>query len=472
MITMDADRRILTDGAVAISGERIVAVGSTDDLRTRYPAHKVVAAGHKVILPGMVDLHAHLGGGLLKTIGSHLNGFRWRTLLDFVCSRVTTPEWWRVEALINALEHIKFGTTAIFTMLGGNGTRTDDPTYTAAAAAALEQIGIRARIGLGPARPPWPREFSYWQGGQRIDRQVTFDEVIATCDRLLAAAQARPSRTIDYCMALSRLGNPNPHDPMWNLERGKWVVRQAEAVRDLMHKYHVGFWTHAYGNAIEYAYEHHPDLLTTRTIVSHCTDIDARSIAILKETGSSVAHHPRARRIYSFPGRCPVPELIDAGVTVALGSDGPPPDRTTDIFLDMKAATLLQRLHFRDQGMLPAGKVLEMATIDGYKALNLDDALGSIEAGKRADLITIDVFQPHLVPFNMPVHRVVYEATGHDVRDVIVNGRLLMEDRKVLVVDEAAVMEEAQQMLHRTVDLAGLEPFMQLPRRFWRYAHE
>ena len=91
---------------------------------------------------------------------------------------------------------------------------------------------------------------------------------------------------------------------------------------------------------------------------------------------------------------------------------------------------------------MPAGKLLEMATIDGYKALGLDHELGSVEVGKKADLITVDLFQPHLYPINMPVHRVVYEATGQDVRDVIVDGRLVMEDRKMLTIDEAEVLEE------------------------------
>src|SRR5207342_1083728 len=128
---------------------------------------------------------------------------------------------------------------------------------------------------------------------------------------------------------------------------------------------------------------------------------------------------PRAGRIYTYPGRCPVPELIDAGVTVALGSDSPS-THNCDLFLDMKAAIDQQRIHFKNAGVLPPGKVLEMATIDGYKVLGLDKELGSVEVGKKADLITIDLFQPHLYPINMPVHRVVYEATGQDVREVIV----------------------------------------------------
>ena len=278
--------------------------------------------------------------------------------------------------------------------------------------------------------------------------------MVETCNSILTRHHNHPSKLVDYCVALSRLGNQNAHDPMWSPEREVWVRRQADFMRDMMKRHNVGFWTHMYGNAIEYAHDQKLELLGPNTIISHCTDISQRSIDILRETGTKVAHHPRAARIYTYPGRCPVPELIEAGVTVGLGADGPPPNRNCDIFLDMKAAMRLQRVHFKDPDVMPAGKLLEMATIDGYKALGLDDELGSIEVGKKADIITVDLFQPHLYPINMPVHRVVYEATGQDVRDVIVDGRLVMEGRKVLTIDEEQVLDSSVEMNRMMIERA------------------
>ena len=199
------------------------------------------------------------------------------------------------------------------------------------------------------------------------------------------------------------------------------------------------------------------------------TYLSARSTS-LRETGTKVAHHPRAARIYTYPGRCPVPELIEAGVTVGLGADGPPPNRNCDIFLDMKAAMRLQRVHFKNPDVMPPGKLLEMATIDGYKALGMDQELGSIEVGKKADIITVDLFQPHLYPINMPVHRVVYEATGQDVRDVIVDGRLVMEGRKILTIDEEDVLDSSVEMNRIMMERGGLAPFATIPERFWGVA--
>src|SRR5262249_14399049 len=261
---------------------------------------------------------------------------------------------------INALERLKFGVTCIYTQLGGNGTRTDDVRLTEVVADELEAIGLRARIGLAPARPPWPRLFSTWEGGTRTDREVTFEQVIANCDRILSDHQSNPGKIVDYCVALSRLGNRNAHDPVWSPEREGWVRRQAEAMRELMARHGVGFWTHMYGNAIEYAYDEKLGLLGPKTILSHCTDISERAIRIMAETGAHAAHHPRANRLYTYPGRCPVPELIDAGVVVGLGADAPPPNRNCDLFLDMKAAMRLQRMHFKDPKLLPAGKLIEM----------------------------------------------------------------------------------------------------------------
>jgi cytosine/adenosine deaminase-related metal-dependent hydrolase len=234
----------------------------------------------------------------------------------------------------------------------------------------------------------------------------------------------------------------------------------------LQKKHGVTFWTHAYGNAIEYAHDEKLGLLGPHTILSHCTDISERAIGIMRDTGTHAAHHPRAARIYTYPGRCPVPELIDAGVTVALGSDSPS-THNCDLFLDMKAAIDQQRIHFKDANILPPGKVLEMATIDGCKALGLDKELGSVEVGKKADLITVNLFQPHLYPLDMLVYRLVYNATGADVADVTVSGRLVMEDRKILTVDETDVLEHAQAVYRRFVERANLEPHTRNPDRFW-----
>lgn len=465
VITMDGERRVLDHTSVAIHGTRIVEVGPAAAMRGRHPDATIIDCRHKALLPGLVDLHGYLGGSLLKSAGQNLDGGARRTMLENLLPDFTDEAWWEADAQLNALERLKMGTTCMFSMMGGNGTRTDNTVFTEICARELSRIGLRTRIGLGPARPPWPRTFTYWRDGARSERSVRFDEVIANCDKLLS--QPLPADGIvDYGVALSRIGNRNEHDPVWSPEREQWVRKQAEAVAHLKQKHGVTFWTHMYGNAVEYAHDEKLGLLGSDTILSHCTGISERAIGIMRDTGTHAAHHPRAGRIYTYPGRCPVPELIDAGVTVALGSDAPA-THNCDLFLDMKAAIDQQRIHFKDANLLPPGKVLEMATIDGYKVLGLDHDLGSIEPGKIADLITVDLRQPHLYPLDMLIYRLVYNATGSDVADVAVAGRLVMRDRKLLTIDEGAVLDNAQAVYGRFVERAQLAPYLGQSQRFW-----
>jgi cytosine/adenosine deaminase-related metal-dependent hydrolase len=466
VVTMDARRAILEHASVAIREQYIVEVGPAASLKPKYPAAKVIDCRRKALMPGMVDLHGYLSGSLLRSAGQNLSGGARRTMLENVLPEFTDEPWWEADAQLNALERLRTGTTCMFSMMGGNGTRTDDVVFTHIAARELQRIGLRTRIGVGPARPPWPRRFAYWRNGVRTERMVSFEEVMDNCERLVSQARPGGENIVDYGLALSRIGNRNEHDPVWSPEREQWVHKQAEAVRYLQQKYGVVFWTHMYGNSIEYAHDQKLGLLGPKTILSHCTGISERAIDILRETGTHAAHHPRAARIYTYPGRCPVPELIDAGVTVALGSDSPS-THNCDLFLDMKAAIDQQRIHFKDANILPPGKALEMATIDGYKVLGLDRELGSVEPGKKADLITVDLFQPHLYPLDMLVYRLVYNATGADVADVVVSGRLVMEDRKMLTIDEAAVLDNAQAVYQRFVERAGLAAHTGNPDRFW-----
>jgi cytosine/adenosine deaminase-related metal-dependent hydrolase len=466
VVTMDAHRAVLEHTSVAVRNGRIADVGPARELRDRHRSAKMIDCRRKAVLPGLVDLHGYLGGSLLKSVGQNLDGGARRTMLEELLPACTDEPWWEADAQLNALERLKMGTTCMFSMMGGNGTRTDDVVFAQIAARELDRIGLRTRIGLGPARPPWPRKFAYWANGVRSERLVSFETVIDNCERLLSDHAKNPAGIVDYGLALSRIGNRNEHDPVWSAERERWIRTQAEAISELQRKYRVTFWTHIYGNSVEYAHDQKLELLGPRTVLSHCTGISERAISIMRETGTHAAHHPRAARIYTYPGRAPVPELIEAGVTVALGSDMPS-THNCDLFLDMKAAIDQQRIHFKDPNVLPPGTVLEMATIHGYKSLGLDSELGSIEAGKQADLITVDLFQPHLYPLDMLIYRLVYNATGADVADVAVAGRLVMEGRRMLTIDEAATLEHAQAVYERFAERANLEPLRRNPEGFW-----
>jgi len=154
-----------------------------------------------------------------------------------------------------------------------------------------------------------------------------------------------------------------------------------------------------------------------------------------------------------------------------LGSDGTAPDRSYDMFRHIFQCMRYHRYHFHDSDVLPPGKVLEMATIDAARGLGLDHEIGSLETGKQADIILLDMAKPHLYPLNMPLYRALYFANGADVDTVIVSGRILMENRRVTTVDEAGVLEFAQQETETMLERSGLHHLLETREGFWGRTH-
>lgn len=206
-------------------------------------------------------------------------------------------------------------------------------------------------------------------------------------------------------------------------------------------------------------------ILGADAFLSHSTDLLAEDFAALQHSKASVVHNPSANA--SITGRCPVPELLDAGVRVGLGSDGTAPNRSADMWRHMQQCMHYHRRYFRDSDVLPPGKVLEMCTIDAAAVLGMADVIGSLEVGKYADVICVNLSAPHLAPLNMPVSRTIYFANGADVDTVIVGGRVLMKARQVLTVDEATVIQRATNEAGRAIARVGLEPLLHDRPGFW-----
>jgi cytosine/adenosine deaminase-related metal-dependent hydrolase len=203
--------------------------------------------------------------------------------------------------------------------------------------------------------------------------------------------------------------------------------------------------------------------------LAHCTGIAEEEIALLAETGTSVCSGPSTGSY--IKARCPVVELLDAGCNVTFCTDASAPDRTYDLFEKMRFGLWLHRVHFHDTGVLTAGKALEMVTVDAARAVGLADRIGSIETGKKADLILVDVNKPHLHPVWQEPMRMVYQASGHDVDTVIVNGRILMREKKIEHLEEQEILARAQEEAWRALRRLGIEAAASLPGRFWGATH-
>lgn len=467
VITVDAERRVIEDGAVAVDEDRIVAVGRTADIRARYTACRTIDAHRKAVLPGLIDCHAHAGHGLLKTIGGGDAG-AWMEACRIVYTLGSDDDFWYAEARLAALERLKCGTTTGVCLFGGGDSimRVDDPRYAARHCTAVAEVGTRSFLAVGPSRPPAPRVYRTWRGERFDEREIDYETMYETCAAIIDAEHGGADGRINICITLP-VFQPQ-HDP----EHAQFEPdfrAQARSYAELARRHGLRFTQDGHCAGTLALAHQELGLLGENAFMSHSIDLTPEDIAACVATDTRIVHNPSA--IMSIRGRCPVPELIEAGVTVALGSDGIAPDRSYDMFRHMFQCMHYHRRHFRDAGVLPHGKVLEMATIDAARALGLEREIGSLEAGKKADIIAVDLFKPHLMPLNMPVHRVTCFANGADVCTTIVNGRVLMEDRKVTSVDETAVMEAAQIAADRMLARTGLEPMLAAPANLWQAAH-
>ncbi len=462
VVTMDPARRVIEDGAVAITGDRIVAVGTSAEIAGRYPAHERIDAKRKAVLPGLIDCHAHAGHGLVKTLGAG-DGDVWNEAVGRIYSIGSTPEFWHAEAQLSGLERLKAGTTTGVSYLGGGDDvmRVDAPESGERHCDGVAEIGIRAVVAVGSCRPPFPKTFATFDRGEWREQQISFERQLDTCETLIR----RRHGSADGRVRIALTFPVHHHELPAERQAEIGLVRtQAAAFRDLSRRHKVGFTQDGH-RAGSIAAAEEMGLLGPDAFLSHSIELTAADIAAAKRTDTRIVHNPSA--IMSVRGRCPVPELIEAGVTVGLGSDGTAPDRSADMFRHMFQCMHYHRRHFRDARVLPQGKVLEMATIDAARALGMENEIGSLEAGKRADVVRINLRQPHLWPAYMHAHRIATAATGHDIATVICAGVVCMRDRRVLSVDEDRALDDAMREWQLMIERSGVEPLMGQPEGFW-----
>ncbi|QPC85478.1 amidohydrolase family protein [Mesorhizobium sp. NBSH29] len=466
VITMDGTRQILEKGAVAILSDRIVDVGSADALAERYSTKRHIDATGKVVLPGLIDVHAHAGHGLIKTMGMEQENF-WEETCHAAYTVGSTPEFWHAEAQLAALERLRFGVTCGVSLLGGGDTimRTDDRVYADAHCEGVAAVGTRSVVAIGPTRPPHPRTYASWAKGVRSDHSVTFETQFAVTEALLETWHGRYNQRINIALLTPVLRDEH----LKSLAPADYeaAVSQTQQVRALSRAAGVvftqdGHWRGSVKRAAEIG------ILGPDALFSHAIDLTDEEIALCAETGTRIAHNPSA--IASVMGRCPVIELLDAGAIVALGSDATAPDRSADMFRHMQQCMHYHRTFFKDPKILPPGKVLEMATIDAARALGMEREIGSLEAGKKADIILIDMDRPHLRPFNMEAFRVVYFANGNDVQTVLIDGEVVLEDGVPLRVAQRDVLDAADREARLMIERTGTAHLLGIPDGFFGHS--
>jgi cytosine/adenosine deaminase-related metal-dependent hydrolase len=455
ILTIDNKRRIIYDGAIAIENGYIFDIGSTKDLKSKYNPSKIIDAENKVVMPGLIDTHGHAGHSLIKTVAENTRD-DWIPIISRFYHEATTPDYWYIDGVLSTLERLKFGVTCGVSCIGSSA-RTDDSLYALKHIEGVEEIGIRDIVAVGPAGPPYPNSYVKWVNNLPIQTQASFERNLEVVEEILLKIRNRKDDRIDIVMAPPTL-------TLGSIKEFSELKEEILSMKRMIERWEMNLHTHAYAGQIKLVYNEF-DLLGPNTSLAHCSGLDKEEIQILAETDTKVCHSPSARSI--IPKRCPVVELLDAGVTVAISTDGSAPDRTFDLFKELRQAMSLQRHYFKDENVMPPGKVIEMVTIDAAKTLGYEDRLGSIEIGKQADIILIDMLKPHLVPFFMIPHRIAYEVSGQDVDTVLVNGVVKMENRQVLNVDERKILFKAQEEAQEAISRGGLEKYLKIPNNFW-----
>ena len=467
IIAIDPERRIIEDGAIAVEADRIIDIGTSDEVMCRHQAPVVIEAHRKAVMPGFVDAHAHAGHGIIKTLGGN-NSEDWYKACELAYTVGSTEDFWFAESQLAALERVRFGVTAGVSLLGGGDSimRTDAPVYADAHCEAVVEVGTRSVVAIGPTRPPHPRRYASWSGMERRDDMVGFDQQMESCKTIIDRWHRTHGLRLNIAMLTPTLREEHARD----LGKADFETaqKQTKEARALSRERGTIFTQdpHTRGSI---AFAHGLGILGPDALLSHATNLTDAEISICAETDTKIAHNPSA--VASIHGRCPVPELLDAGVTVALGSDATAPDRSGDMFRHIQQAMHYHRTYFRDPEVLPPGRVLEMATIDAARSIGLGDEIGSLEIGKKADIILVDLARPHMAPFHMPAYRIACFANGNDVATVIVDGKLLMHERKVLNIDEAKVIDAAHREAELLLDRLDIRHMLAMPENFWKATH-
>jgi 5-methylthioadenosine/S-adenosylhomocysteine deaminase len=451
IITMDSRRRELSQGSIAIHEGKIVDITETGIFpknpvseESLPPAVKVIDAQGQVALPGLINTHTHVYQALIEGIGYDMHFDPWNWRFNFPIASQIGAEHAAAGAQLAALEMIKSGTTTV----SDHWYLHNEFESVHRVAEVFRDAGLRHHVVYGLLDQSFAGQHIAFEDMAMIRRE----------DELIAEANAFVERWHRQGRTVVALGPGSTEDIS---DRLMATTIDMARSRGLQLATHVAGWAEIVSRSLKhYArrdLEHVHDIGLTGpdSILIHAVWLSPREIQIVAETDSKVAHCPVANAHLGY-GVAPVPELRAQGVAVGLGTDGAA-SYTYDLFEVMKTAAMLQKAKHLNAEVLTAEDVLEMATVDGARVLGLNAQVGSLEVGKRADIILVDFHQPHLLPGRQPVGKLAYSARGHDVVTTIIDGQVVMENRQVLTLDETAVLDRAQEMRADLIDRAGIE---------------
>ena len=445
VVTLDGDRRVLEPGAVAVSGDRIVAVDAADRVAAS-GARRVIDCRGCVVLPGFVDCHSHLAQMLIKSLGEGLTTWDWLSTLTFPVVDSVARDEVVAGTRLAALEAVRAGITCVV----DNQYMPPDPETTVAVAGAMESVGIRGAVARGMTGTS-PPAMAFRESGARPNYHSTGEELSIMTDLLSGWSN-------DRLVALW----PGPLNIAFNDQ--DMIAGSVELVRRFGTKWHThccesrgdpGVYSQAYGTT-PIAWLQREGLLGPEATLAHAIWVTPDEVAMLADSGAAVAHNP-VSNAYLGVGTMPLLEMLDAGVVVGLGTDGPAVGHRQDPFEVMKQAVLVHRALAVDPSVITSETVLEAALLGGAGFTGFD--VGVLAPGRLADMAVIDVTGPSCVPSRKTATTVVNSVTGANVRTVVVDGRVVVDDARCVTIDEHEVIEEAERAVANLGDRVGLDRF-------------
>jgi 5-methylthioadenosine/S-adenosylhomocysteine deaminase len=422
VITVDPERRVLTPGAVAIRGADIEAVGSPDELRQAYTPARVIDASGRVVMPGLINTHGHAPMVMYRGLADDLALMDWLQKYIFPAeAKTVSPELVRTGTRLAALEMIESGTT----------TFVDMYYFEEEVAKAAIEAGLRGIVGETIIQFPVADAKTPAEGLARAER---FIKEFKDNGLVVPAVAPHALYTNDQATLLRSAELARRHDvPVLihfaETEDEVRVAREQYKLTPAAALESIGFWG-------------------PKTLGAHGIWVDDDDIAILKRRQIGIAHNPESNMKLAS-GAAPVMKYLAAGVAVGLGTDGAASNNDLDMFEAMRQAAFLAKHAGKDPTAVSAQVALDLATIGGAKALQMDRLIGSLESGKRADLITVSMSASRQTPIYDPISHLVYATRGDDVRTAIVNGKVLMKDRQVLTLNRATVIADANKLASR-----------------------
>jgi len=446
IVTMDPDRRVIRNGAVVIENESILAVGKTERLEKEYSHMDTLDAVNKMILPGFVNIHNHIYQTIMRGLsddgqGRRSGDYRW----DIQLLRGLTKEACYASGMLSAAEMIRSGITT-----------TQDSHYINfhrdsidGIAESAKDSGLRLVLGRGS-----------WDLHGLAPEELTEDIPIAIRESKKVAERWHDGEMIKVIFEASLLSQVTD----------ELIVETKETARELG----LGWGIHIQGplgshkddprskddflrqyggRAIEYL--NSLNVLGPDSLLVHCTFTSNREIPIIAQTKTPVAHCPCAN---AWAGRSvvtPIPSMLRRGVNVGLGTDGALTNDSLDMIHAMNFCALIHKVNYGDIAAMTAEDILHVSTIKAAKALGIDHLVGSIEPGKKADLVLIDIKSIGMSPALLPIKNLVYSTSSSCVDTVIINGRTILKERKFSLIDPLETVEEAENQALKILDKSG-----------------